>query len=316
MEGGTHMQTAPSALIHAVRRFNRFYTNILGLLNHHLLNSDYSLPEARVLYELYSSQDITSKKLTEELKIDSGYLSRIIKRMEKQGLLYRMKSAADGRAYPINLTDKGKETFRKLDGLSDKQIGGLMTNLNEDRRERLMIGMHAVEAALADTPAVSRDSIMIRSDLRPGDAGYLIYLHGWIYDKECGYDHEFEGYVCKTFHDFFDNYSPQKDRIFLAEADGKIIGAIAVVGHTAEKAQLRWFILHPDYRGLGLGSKLMGEAMAYCHEKGYKDIFLYTTQDQQTAIRMYEKAGFQKAAAHETHMWGKQLVELTYELHV
>lgn len=310
------MQTAPLHLIHAVRQFNRFYTNILGLLNHHLLNSDYSLPEARVLFELANGRDITSKKLTEELKIDPGYLSRILKRMEKQGLLYRVKSAADGRAYPINLTDKGKETFRELDGLSEKQIGGLMAGLNEEHRERLMGGMRDIEAALNGAPAVSRDEISIRSDLRPGDAGYLIYLHGWIYKKECGYDHGFEGYVCKTFYDFFENYRSDKDRIFFAEAAGKIIGAIAVVGHTANKAQLRWFILHPDYRGLGLGTRLMGEAMAYLSEKGYKDIFLYTTRDQQTAIRMYEKAGFQKVSEHVAVMWGKQLTELTYELHI
>lgn len=310
------MQTTPSALIHAVRKFNRFYTNILGLLNHHLLNSDYSLPEARVLFELANSRDITSKMLTEELKIDPGYLSRIVKRMEKQGLLYRVKSAADGRTYPINLTDKGIETYRVLDGLSDTQIGGLMANLDAERRDRLMGGMRNIEAALGGAPAVPRDGITIRSDLRPGDAGYLIYLHGWIYKMQCGYDHGFEGYVCKTFHDFFENYSPDKDRIFLAEAEGKIIGAIAVVGHTAKRAQLRWFILHPDYRGLGLGSWLMREALDYCNEKGYKDIFLYTTQDQHTAIRMYEKAGFQKVTEHETSMWGKHLMELTYELHV
>ncbi len=309
------MQTASLNLIHAVRRFNRFYTNILGLLNHHLLSSDYSLPEARVLFELYNSRDITSRKLTEELKIDPGYLSRILKRLEKQGLLCRAKSAEDGRAYPINLTDKGMETFRELDGLSDKQIGGLMANLDKDRRERLMSGMRNVEGALSGEPAVSKDGITIRSDFRPGDAGYLIYLHGWIYQKECGYDHGFEGYVCKTFYEFFENYSPDKDRIYIAEAEGKIIGAIAVVGHTAVKAQLRWFILHPDFRGLGLGSRLIGEAMAYLREKGYKDIFLYTTKDQQTAIRMYEKAGFQKVLEHETRMWGKHLTELTYELH-
>ncbi len=309
------MQTVPLNLIHAVRRFNRFYTNILGLLNHHLLSSDYSLPEARVLFELYNSRDITSRKLTEDLKIDPGYLSRILKRLEKQGLLCRTKSLEDGRAYPINLTDKGMETFQELDGLSDKQIGGLMADLDKDRRERLMSGMRNVEGALNGAPAVSGDGITIRSDFRSGDAGYLIYLHGWIYQKECGYDHGFEGYVCKTFYEFFENYSPDKDRIFIAEAEGKIIGAIAVVGHTAVKAQLRWFILHPDYRGLGLGSRLMGEAMAYLREKDYKDIFLYTTKDQQTAIRMYEKAGFQKVLEHETRMWGKHLTELTYELH-
>lgn len=310
------MHAEPAALIHAIRKFNRFYTNILGLLNQHLLGSEFSLPEVRVLYELAHSRDITAKQLTRELKIDPGYLSRTIKRLEKQGLVYRVQSKEDGRSYHLYLTDKGKETFLRLDELSDRQIGGLTANLSTDSQAQLAQGMRVIEEALADKPAVSKESIDIRCDLRPGDAGYLIYLHGWIYFKECGYDHGFEGYVCKTFYEFFENYRSDKDKLWFAEVDGKIIGAIAVVGHTDKRAQLRWFILHPDYRGKGLGSRLMGEAMGFCREKGYKDIFLFTTQDQQTAIRMYEKAGFQKVLEHETHMWGKQLKELTYELHM
>ena len=152
--------------------------------------------------------------------------------------------------------------------------------------------------------------------MRPGDIGKLISLHGWIYQQECGYDHSFEGYVCKTFYEFLENYHPSKDRVWFLESGGQMAGAIAVVGHSKTRAQLRWFILHPKYRGFGLGSRLMKEAIAYCREKGYKDIFLLTTLDQHTAIRMYEKAGFQKTTEHETYMWGKNLTELTFELHM
>ena len=310
------MHVVPAALIKTVRGFNRFYTNILGLLDNHLLKSDFSLPEVRVLYELAHRADCTAKRLIEELKIDPGYLSRIIKRLEKQGLVYRVQSKEDGRAYHLHLTDKGMETFSHLDRLSDEQIGGLLADLKEDGRTKLVQGMRFIEDALIKRSAVSRESVSIRCDLKPGDVGTLIHLHGWIYDRECGYDHGFEGYVCMTFYEFFEHYSPQKDRLWFAEADGRMIGAIAIVGHTQTKAQLRWFILHPDYRGLGLGSRLMGEAMAYCREKGYKDIFLFTTKDQQTAIRMYEKAGFKKVSENERDMWGKHLTELTYEMHL
>jgi len=310
------MHDMPAALVHTVRRFNRFYTNILGLLNHHLLDSDFSLPEARVLYELTNNKDLTAKKLIEELKMDPGYLSRLLKRLEKQGLLLRVQSKEDGRVYQLHLTDKGKKTFSKLDKLSNLQIGGLISNLSADNMDRLAQGMGAIEGALENKNAVSNENVLIRNDLRPGDAGYLIHLHGWIYEKECGYDYSFEGYVCKTFYEFFENYSPDKDRFWFAEAEGKIIGAIAVVGHTDERAQLRWFLLHPDYRGIGLGSRLMGEALGYCREKGYKNIFLLTTKDQQTAIRMYEKAGFQKVSENDSDMWGKHLAELTFELHL
>lgn len=159
----------------------------------------------------------------------------------------------------------------------------------------------------------SLQNIKIRSDLRPGDVGYLIHMHGWIYAEECGYNHEFEGYVCKTFYDFYQNYSPDKDRIWFAESDGQIVGAIAVVGHSAVRAQLRWFILHPAYRGIGLGRTLFNEAMNYCREKGYTNLFLLTTEDQKTAVGMYKKAGFSKTAEHEQKMWGGKIVEVTYE---
>ncbi len=158
--------------------------------------------------------------------------------------------------------------------------------------------------------------ITLRSELKPGDVGQLIYMHGWIYAKECGYNYMFEGYVCKTFYDFLAKYSPDKDRLWFAQAGETIIGAIAIVGHSAARAQLRWFILHPDYRGIGLGSKLLKEALQYCREKEYKTVFLETTQDQKTALQMYQKVGFRKVAEHENHIWGKDLVELTYELNL
>lgn len=158
------------------------------------------------------------------------------------------------------------------------------------------------------------DLLKVRYNLKPGDVGYLIYLHGWIYGKECGYNHTFEGYVCKTFYDFFSNYNPNKDRIWFAELDEEIIGAIAIIGHSPIEAQLRWFILHPDYRGKGIGRILYKEALDYCREKGYKKVFLATTQDQQIAIRMYIQEGFKKVFEFENKTWGKPLIEETYEL--
>lgn len=155
---------------------------------------------------------------------------------------------------------------------------------------------------------------IIRHDLKPGDVGYLIYLHGWIYAKECDYNHEFEAYVCKTFYQFFETYSQDKDRLWFAEVNGEMIGAIAIIGHPEKRAQLRWFILHPSYRGIGLGKSLLNEAIKYSKEKGYQEVFLETTSDQQIAIKMYEKAGFTKVSEYESNIWGKSLMEQTFEL--
>lgn len=308
------MNTVNLPLIRAIRKFNRFYTNILGLLDQHMPYSDFSLSEARVLYEIRHMENCTSKKLIEELRIDPGYLSRIIKRFEKAGLTYRMQSAEDGRLYYLYLTDEGKETMEKLDGLSDKQIDQMISQLGAQNRKRLAAGMETIENALSGNPSADEEKISIRSELRPGDVGYLIHLHGWIYAEECGYNHVFEGYVCKTFYAFFENYDPDKDRFWFAEANGQMVGAIAIVGHSPEKAQLRWFILHPEYRGKGLGKKLLKEAIQYGREKGYGHIFLETTDDQEAAIHMYKKAGFKKTAEHENQAWGVKHVEQTYVL--
>jgi ribosomal protein S18 acetylase RimI-like enzyme len=159
-------------------------------------------------------------------------------------------------------------------------------------------------------------NIEIRHNLAPGDVGYLIHMHGWIYEKECGYNYQFEGYVCKTFYDFLENYDTEKDRIWLAQTNREILGSIAIVGHSNTRAQLRWFIIHPDFRGIGLGSKLVNEALKYCKDKGYKHVFLETTSDQKTAIGMYIKRGFKKSVEHKNNIWSRELIEQTYELHL
>lgn len=309
------MNSVYKPVIHAVRRFNRFYTNILGLLDQHMLNSEFSLSEARVLYEIGHMEQCTAKKLIEELSIDPGYLSRIIKRFEKLGLTYREQSKEDGRLYYLYLTDQGKETLARLDELSNGHIYQMVSRLPEQDQQQLAAGMKSIESALSEKPVLTGERIVIRNELRPGDAGYLIHLHGWIY-REHGYNHRFEGYVCKTFYDFFENYSPGKDRFWFAEVGGNMVGAIAIVEHSSSKAQLRWFLVHPQYRGTGLGSRLLNEAMKYCREKGYRTVFLETTEDQQQAIGMYTKAGFVKVAEHPSSEWGKPLLELTFELNL
>lgn len=307
------MDSNYTPLISTIRKFNRFYTNILGLLDRHMLNTDFSLAEVRVLFEIGNTGNCTAKKLIEELKMDSGYLSRIIKRFEKEKLLERVQSCEDGRLYYLYLTDAGKDLLLKFNELSNNQIYEMIKALPDNDKMTVVEGMKNIEASLTGK-AASGSEVDIRYDLRPGDIGYLIYLHGMIYDEECGYNHKFEGYVCKTFYDFLENYSPQKDRLWLAESKGKIIGAIAIVGHSSIKAQLRWFIIHPEFRGIGLGKSLLNEALKYCREKGYKLIFLETTEEQKTAISMYVKAGFRKTAEFENKAWGKVLVEERYEL--
>lgn len=310
------MNSLDKSLITTIRRFNRFYTNFLGLLDQHMLESDFSLAEVRVLYEVGHRENCTAKCLIESLRIDPGYLSRIIKRFRKENLLVRVQSQEDRRLYFLNLTVTGKDTLTKLDSLSNGQIERMISGVPERDRLSVVESMETIENALSDKPVYARKEVKIRSDLRPGDVGDLIRLHGWIYAEECGYNHEFEGYVCKTLDKLFQNYSPEKDRFWFAEVNCKMMGAIAIIEHSPRLVQLRWFILDPSIRRLGLGKTLLNEALSYCKEKGYQKVFLETTKNQDTAINMYIKAGFAKIAEHEVKIWGKELVELTYELYL
>lgn len=303
---------SPTSIIPIIREFNRFYTKILGLLDKHLLDSEFSLSEVRVLYEIGNAQHCTASVLTEQLGLDPGYLSRILKRFDKLGLTYRVQSKEDGRSSLLYLSELGEETLARMNALSDDQIRDMIIDLPSKSRADIARSMTAIQNELSGQP--TKRSIQFRTELKPGDAGALIHLHGWVYAKECGYNHIFEGYVCKTFYKLLQTYSPNKDRFWLAEADNEIVGSIAVIGHSDERAQIRWFILHPDYRGMGIGKKLIEDAIAYCREKGYRSVFLETTEDQETAIAMYTKQGFVKIKEQENDAWGVRHIEQTYEL--
>ena len=156
----------------------------------------------------------------------------------------------------------------------------------------------------------------LRCCLKPGDVGYLTYLHGVLYEREYGYDQTFEAYVAGGLAEFVQSFSPDKDRIWLAEMDDRIVGSIAIVGHSRVESQLRWLLVHPDYRGLGLGKELMKEALRFCKERGYKTIFLWTTSELSAARHLYTHAGFKKTEMKTHEVWGKRVTEERYELHL
>jgi DNA-binding MarR family transcriptional regulator/N-acetylglutamate synthase-like GNAT family acetyltransferase len=300
--------------IRQVRQFSRFYTGLVGLLNQHILNSDYSLSEVRVLYEIAHRGHCTASQLIETVGMDGGYLSRLLKSFEKNGLLSRRQSQTDGRTYFLQLTAKGRRLMKTLDARSDKQIAGVLEPLSSAQQQSVAGAMQTIQQVLSDARPLSLADIVFRYELLPGDVGYLIYLHGELYARETGYNLEFEGYVCKTFYEFLQKYDPDKDRVFLATYEGRIIGAVAILGHSKELAQLRWLLVHPDFRGIGLGRKLVDDALNFCREKRYRQVYLLTTHQQQTAHELYKRAGFVKTEAAQHQMWGHSLYEERYDL--
>ncbi|MBV7532053.1 bifunctional helix-turn-helix transcriptional regulator/GNAT family N-acetyltransferase [Chitinophaga sp. sic0106] len=295
-----------------VSEFHTFYESVAATLNAHRSTHSLSGAEIRILSEISVNQHPNAGQLATATNTDPGYLTRIIRSLEKQGLASRAPSRTDARSFALHPTEQGKHILVDLQMASRDNVLQLLQPLNVRQQEQLATAMTAIRQLLKGdsdgTPEVS-----FRHQLLPGDIGYLIHLHGELYAREAGYNLEFEAHVCKTFAEFLSTYSPAKDRIILAVANGKIIGSIAVVGATRQLAQLRWFVVHPDYRGLSIGKRLLEEALAFSKEKYYQTVYLMTTSIQEQAGALFKQSGFRKTGEKLMQMWGQQLYEQRYD---
>jgi len=308
--------------ISEIRHFNRYYTNIIGLLDRHILNSPFSLPEARILYELHHREGVQASGIIESLGIDKGYLSRILDNFANRKLIVRRRSQADGRQMHIYLTEKGRVAFKELDHASNEQLRQLLNGLTATEGEKLSHTMKDIMQLLAraQDPGVSAPgarpdaAVTIRTDLRPGDLGYVIHLHGRLYKEEQNFGIGFEAYVAQGLAEFYKQYDPEKDRVWICEQGDKMVGFLALMHRGDQTAQLRYFLLLPECRGLGLGKRLMESFMNYLREKGYRHCYLWTTSEQETAIALYKRYGFVRTEEKASSTFGKQLYEQKYEL--
>lgn len=299
--------------ISTMRSFNRYYTNVLGLLDQHILESGLSLSEVRVLHEIEKTEQCTARMLVNCLCMDAGYLSRILKKFYKMGLLTKEKSSEDGRAQYLYLTLDGKEKIDDLNNSSDEQIAQIIKPFSEIDRNCLVQNMTSIETILTNGSNIKLEDITIRTDVRAGDIGYITYMHGWIYQAEYGYSAAFEGYVAESFYKFLLNYNPDNDCLWCAEHNGNIIGCIGIAG-CGERAQLRWFLIDPHYRGIGLGNKLLQKSLNFVKVKNYKSVYLDTTNDLDKAISMYMRAGFVKKLEKSNNSWREDLTEIELEM--
>lgn len=299
-----------------VRKFNRFYTSYVGALNQKYFDSDYSLADVRVLYEISESNDITAQRIANELNLDKGYLSRIIKKFINDEIIEKKAFYKDKRAHILVLTLKGEILLKSLNKIVDKQIDEKIKDFSELEKKTLVDSMLTIEHMLSEKNKLSSDDIIYRSVIKPGDIGYVIYLHGIIYGQESIFSDEFESYVIKTFYQFMENFSPEYDRLFMAEYNGKIIGTIAIVHNSEKEAQLRWFLLDPSFRGLGIGKKLLKDALDFCKEKNFNNVFLLTTDLQKQAVAMYKQAGFKLTKSVKVSQWGATFTDERYDLNI
>jgi DNA-binding MarR family transcriptional regulator/GNAT superfamily N-acetyltransferase len=298
--------------VEAVRRFNRFYTKQIGVLHEGLLQSPFSLTEVRVLYELAHHESITASELAKGLGLDAGYLSRILRRFEYSGFLDRTPSQTDGRRSDLRLTQQGRNTFAPLDQRSHDEVTALLSKLPETKQERLLDAMRTIEAVFAP-PSVAVTPYLLRSP-QPGDMGWIIYRHGALYAQEYGWNEEFEALVAEITAKFIQNFDPKRERCWIAERDGEIVGSIFLVRQSDEVAKLRLLLVEPSARGLGIGTRLVDECIRFARQVGYTTITLWTNDVLRAARHIYEKAGFRLVSEGPHHSFGHDLIEQTWDL--
>ncbi len=296
----------------AVRRFNRFYTRQIGLLQESYLKSQFSLSQVRVLYELAHRERPTATELGRELGLDPGYLSRILRLFEKRGFLKRTPSEADGRQSHLFLTARGQAAFAPLNTRSREEIGSMLRALRARDQIRLVESMHAIEGVLGAQPE-KKVPYLLRPH-RPGDMGWVVSRHGALYAQEYGWDETFEALVAGIVKKFIEHYDPRKERCWIAEKDGEPVGSVFVVKQSATVAKLRLMLVEPKARGLGIGARLVDECVRFAGQTGYGRITLWTNSVLRAARRIYKEAGFRLVRQERHRSFGHDLVGETWDL--
>ncbi len=303
-----------SSEIAKFRHFNRMYTRYIGTLNEGLLNSEYSLAEARVLYELATRSAPKASEIAEGLGMDPGYLSRLLGKFERDGLLQKKTSEQDGRYAELMLTARGRSVFKKLNALSDEQARTALQGLPPTASMELIHCMGSIESILMQV-----DRRRLPYVLRPhrvGDMGWIVHREGLGYAEQYGWDETFEALAANIVSEFVTNFEPSRERCWIAEIDGQNVGHVFLVKHPSQPhtAKLRLLFVEPSARGTGLGHALVNECVRFARTAGYRKIVLWTQSILTAAHRIYERAGFHLVKEEPHHSFGHDLIGQEWEL--
>ena len=312
----------PNQRVQSVRHFNRFYTRQIGLLEEGLLNSPFSLTEVRTLYELAHREQSTAVELCRDLGLDAGYLSRILRKFEKQHWIEKKASPTDARQSLLRLTREGQKAFRPLEARSNEQVSAIMGYLSPKQQDDLVSATQTIELIL-DTGAAEGTCAARKSGERPyilrqhqpGDMGWVIHRHGALYAEEYRYDGRFEALVARIVAEFAENYNPARERCWMAESKGQIVGSVFLVEKSKSVAKLRLLLVEPSARGFGIGKRLVAECVHFARKAGYKTMVLWTQSELAGARKIYQQAGFELVGKERHDSWGrKNLVAETWRL--
>ena len=299
-------ETDSNPRVEAVRRFNRFHTRQIGVLQEKLLRSPYSLTEVRVLYELAYRAKPTAAELGKKLGLDAGYLSRILRDFKKQALIDKIPSDSDGREQFLSLTSRGKKIFAQLDQRSSAEIAGLLSKLSSAEQRHLVEAMKTIEKLLGSHEQRSQPYVL--RPHQPGDMGWVVHRHGLLYAQEYGWNEQFEALVASIVANFVRHYDPKRERCWIAERDGEILGSVFLVKQSKAVAKLRLLLVEPSARGLGIGTRLVSECVRFARQVGYRKVTLWTNSVLLAARRIYESAGFRLIQQEPHHSFGRDLI--------
>jgi DNA-binding MarR family transcriptional regulator/N-acetylglutamate synthase-like GNAT family acetyltransferase len=293
----------------AVRRFNRFYTRAIGVLDRAYQGFDYTVTESRVLFEIATAGGITPKAIREALGLDAGYLSRIVARFERDGLVARKRSDTDGRSIVLSLTEAGRDHFAGLNARSADRAQALVDGLSADERGRLAGALGEAEALLA--PGRGKAPVVLRPH-QVGDMGWVIERHAVLYQREYGWT-GMEALVARITAEFLERFDPAKEACWIAEREGERLGCVFVVNDEGV-ARLRLLLLEPTARGERLGRRLVDECVAFARAAGYREMVLWTHRVLTAARAIYAAVGFELEAVWTHDDFGNEEVSETWRL--
>jgi len=302
--------------VNAVRAFNRFYTQRIGVLSEHLLGGPFRLTGVRVLYELEhwpEGEPPTAGVLAAKLTLDEGHLSRILRGFEQQGLVRKRIVPGDARRKALALSPRGRRFFAGLERRSHDEMVTMLKALPAPSQARLVGSMRAIAELLDAGASRTAASYVLRPPL-PGDMGWVVHRHGALYAAEYGYDERFEALVAEIAAQFVERFDPRCERCWIAERDGEPVGSVFLVRKSPRVAKLRLLLVEPKARGLGIGRRLIEECIGFARRAGYRKLTLWTQSDLHAARHLYAAAGFRRIGEATHESFGKKLVAETWEL--
>ena len=316
------MTTDPEPRTAAIRRFNRFYTRRIGVLQEGLAETRFSLAESRLLWEFAHRDRTTAAELARDLGLDPGYLSRLLRGLKEGKLIKSVRSADDARHLHLSLTAAGRRAFAPLDRQSEDGVAALLAPLADAEQQHLLAAMRTIETLLDAERAAAATPWLLRPP-QSGDIGWVVGRHGALYAREYAWDWRFEALVARIAADFVDRFDPAREACWIAERGGSNVGCVFLVQARDETpaqvpvegtAQLRMLLVEPTARGLGIGARLVDECERFARARGYRRIVLWTNSILTAARAIYGRAGYVLTGSEPHESFGHRLVGETWEL--